>query len=414
MTGPIKHLYPCFLLLAMLCTGFSAGAADRVQGISERVFKTLGEAQQRLDEEDLVGARQLLEDALQRKSTDYEQAQMLNMLGYTWYEANELDRARDAYQRALSLPGLPNSMLVTLNLTLGQVYLVDERYAQAESHLRTLLTFEDQDTANHRVLLATALLGQERYAEALTPLQSAIDELEAAGELPRENWLSMLSAIHYELDDMPSMRDVVEQLVLLYPREQYLMNLAAIYGQLGDGERQLALIESLLDDGRLSQPTHLRMVVNLFLGAELPHKAATLLERELNDGRLERNVSNLELLSQAWYVSAETERAVAPLAEAAALSESGDLYLRLARLHMDAARWDQAEAAATAALERGGLRREGQAWLLAGMAEVRLKRFTQARRRFEEAANFDDTAGYAAQWLTYVEAEQSRSSGKSN
>ncbi|MEE4109073.1 MAG: tetratricopeptide repeat protein, partial [Halieaceae bacterium] len=163
MTGPIKHFYACLLLLAMLCVGFSAGAADRVQGISERVFKALGEAQERLDEEDLVGARQLLEDALQRKSTAYEQAQMLNMLGYTWYEANDLDRAREAYQRALNLPDLPNSMLVTLNLTLGQVYLVDEQYAQAESHLRTLLTFEDQDTANHRVLLATALLGQERY-----------------------------------------------------------------------------------------------------------------------------------------------------------------------------------------------------------------------------------------------------------
>jgi hypothetical protein len=48
------------------------------------------------------------------------------------------------------------------------------------------------------------------------------------------------------------MRDVVEKLVLLYPREQYVMNLAALHGQLGDSEKQLALVESLLDDERLS------------------------------------------------------------------------------------------------------------------------------------------------------------------
>jgi hypothetical protein len=60
------------------------------------------------------------------------------------------------------------------------------------------------------------------------------------------------------------------------------------------------------------------MIVNLYLGEELPYKAATLLSRELERGRIESNVRNLELLSQAWYLSAETERAIEPLAKAAA------------------------------------------------------------------------------------------------
>lgn len=405
------HRLPaCLLALALLAPCLPALGQDSVQGISERVFKILDSGQELLDAGDIPAAREVLENGLQRKSTDYEQAQMLNMLGYLWYEADDLEQATATYRRALALDDLPESMLVRLYLTLGQVYLVAEKYDDAESHLRQLVNFENQDTAHNRVLLATALLGQERYGDALDPLRSAIGELEARGEAPRENWLSMLSSIYYEMDDLAAMRDVVERLVLLYPREQYLMNLAALHGQLGDSERQLAFVEALLDDDRLTQATHLQMVVNLYLGAELPHKAATLLARALADERLERNVTNLELLSQAWYMSAEVDRAVAPLEEAAGLSESGDLYLRLARLHMDAARWDEAEAAARAALERGGLRQEGQAWLLAGMAEVRLKRFTQARSHFEEAATFDATARYAGQWLAYLETEQARAS----
>jgi hypothetical protein len=38
----------------------------------------------------------------------------------------------------------------------------------------------------------------------------------------------------------------------------------------------------------------------------------------------------------------------------------------------------------SAAIEKGGLRKEGQAWLLRGMAEVRLKQFHDARRAVRE------------------------------
>jgi tetratricopeptide (TPR) repeat protein len=123
---------------------------------------------------------------------------------------------------------------------------------------------------------------------------------------------------------------------------------------------------------------------------------------------LEKNVTNLELLSQAWLLASEYERAIEPLEEAAELSESGELYLRLARLHMDAYRFAEAETAAGKALEKGGLRREGHAWLLRGMAAVELKRFSEARKRFSEAANYDETAKYAGQWLSYVDSEAQR------
>jgi hypothetical protein len=39
------------------------------------------------------------------------------------------------------------------------------------------------------------------------------------------------------------MREVMERWCSLYPREQYVMNLAALHGQLGDSEKQLALME---------------------------------------------------------------------------------------------------------------------------------------------------------------------------
>jgi hypothetical protein len=79
------------------------------------------------------------------------------------------------------------------------------------------------------------------------------------------------------------------------------------------------------------------MIVNLYLGEEMPYKAATLLERELDRGRIERNRAATWNCCPRPGTSAPRPRtAIEPLAEAAELSESGELYLRLARLHMDA------------------------------------------------------------------------------
>ena len=98
-------------------------------------------------------------------------------------------------------------MLVTLRLSLGQLNLIKEDYSAAEEHLRELLLLADQDTASNRVLLAAALIGQERYEDALKPLRTAIDEKRTEGEVPPENWLSMLSSVYFELDDYPAMPD---------------------------------------------------------------------------------------------------------------------------------------------------------------------------------------------------------------
>lgn len=394
-----------FVLSASPCFA----AKDTVVGMSERVFKVISAAQAFVDTEDYPAARDVADDALSnRRLSDYERAHLLNIKGYTWYEQNELDKAIATYSEALEFENLPLSMLVTLRLTLGQINLVAEDYPAAEKQLRALLGLELQDKGTNKALLAVALIGQERHEEALEPLLDAIQSEEASGGIVRENWLSMLSSVYYELDDYVAMRDVVEKLTILYPREQYLTNLAALHGQLDDSEKQLALIESLMDDGRLKQPTQLTLLVNLYLGAGMPHEAAELLAREMESGRVEATIRNLELLSQAWYLSSETDRAIEPLSRAALLSESGEIYLRLARLHMDAYEWKEAETAAEAALEKGGLKREGQAWLLRGMADVRLKQFLEARRQFQRAAKFEDTKKYADQWLKYVEAEEAR------
>jgi len=399
-------------VLAFLCllTSLHTFARDSVVGMSERVFKAMNEVQELIDANQWSEARESLNALLQRKLSSYETAHTLNMIAYTWYEQNEVAKARTAYEQALHQQKIPESMVTNLLLTLGQVCLVEEDYDAAEEYLLRLLQMPDQSLPSNKVLLANAYMGKQMYTKALAPLQQAIAAERAQKSKPRENWLSMLASVHYELNDLKAMRDTVAELTTLYPRESYLMNLAALHGQLGDTDRQLALVESLLDENRLTKSNHLRMVASLFMAQDLPYKAAMLLEKELASGRLPEEESILEMLSQSWYAAAESSKAIPPLEQAAELAEDGELYLRVARLYMDVYQWDAAEAAAEAALEKGGLRQEGHAWLLRGMALVRMKKLTESEVPFRRAKKFEYTEKYAEQWLTYVAME----SGKQN
>ncbi len=392
--------------LLSLCLNVSA--RDAVVGMSERVFKVITEAQTLMEEEQYDAALSRLGTLNENRLSNYENAQVLRLRGLVHYSADRLDEAMTAFERAVAQPRLPDALIANLLATVARVALGMEDYSRAESSLLELMALPNQQIATNRVLLANAYIGQSKFREALTPLLKALADHKAAGNTPPESWLSMLASTHYALEDLEAMRTAMTELTALYPREQYFMNLAALHGQLGDQPRQLALVEALLEDSRLNQEAHVKLIANLYLAEATPVKAAALLQERIDQGTLTASRENLELLSQSWYAAGEVSNALLALQRAADKAQVGELYLRLAGLHMDVYEWREAETAAARALELGGLRNEGNAWLLRGMAQVNLKRWRDADAHFKKASGFDTTAEYARQWQAYVSAERGK------
>jgi len=401
--GPIALVLICLLMVP------GAGAKDIVAGMSKKTYDAINNIQLLFDTEQWQLAQEELVHMQGRKLNGYERAHVLNMLGYTYYQMNDYEAALANYREGLQQKGIPSSQIRSLLTTASQVSLAAEKYAEAVQFALQLIAAEvEAPLPQSQVILAQAYMGMEDYASAVAPLQKALQMQRELGSRPRENWMLMLSSVYYSLEQYSAMRDVLYELVSLYPAERYLINLAALHGELGDTDKQMALIEALLEDERLEKSYHLMSLVNLFLSRGLPYKAASLLQQELESGRIERTQQNLEMLSQAWYMAGEQDRAIPPLAAAASMSEDGELYLRVARLYMDNYQWKPAEAAARKALEKGELRDEGNAWLLVGMALTRGDKLAAARTAFIEAASFEKSEEWARQWLGFVEAEQKR------
>jgi tetratricopeptide (TPR) repeat protein len=407
MTLRLLRVVLLSLLLACSSTVFSK---DTVVGMSKKVYDGINQIQLLMDAEQWAEAMERMDSWLGRKINNYERAHLLNMKGFAYYQMEDMGAAFQAYQQALSLEGLPESQVRALLTTVSQLALVVENYPAAEKYALQLLASPGKTppSAFSHVILAQAYLGQEHYQKAVEPLRTALRMQRDAGKLPRENWLTMLSSVYFALEDYNNMREILYQLVSLYPKERYLINLAALHGQLGETDKQLALIESLLDEQRLEREQHLLSLANLFLAHSLPYKAAALLETEMDAGRIEESQRNLELESQAWYMAGEGSRAILPLEQAAAVASNGELYLRVARLYMDTYDWSKAAKAARAAEEKGDLRDPGSALLIEGMALARLEEFDRARKIFKRVIEFEKSRKHAKQWLKFIDGEERR------
>jgi tetratricopeptide (TPR) repeat protein len=402
---------PTFLLVFLLLfTAADVGAKELVMGMSKKTYDAITQVQELMDAEAYPEALEQLSILRERKLNSYERAHALNMTGFIYYQMERLDEALVIYSEALELPDLPDSQVRALLSTISQLALVTEDYKAAEKYALQLLASPGKappPPVSH-VILAQAYIGQEQWDKAVEPLKTAMQMQRDAGQKPRENWMGMLSAAYYNLSDFDSMRSVLYELLSLYPREQYLMNLAALHGQLGETDKQLALVESLLDDKRLERSHHLLSLANLFMAHSLPYKAGQLLQAEMEAGRIESTQQNLELQSQAWYLAGEERKAIAPLEAAAAIASTGKLYMRVARLYMDIYDWSGAQKAADAAIEKGGLEDPGSAWLLRGMALARQDKLEPAREAFLLAVEHEESEKWALQWLKFVANEQRR------
>ncbi|MCB1749799.1 MAG: tetratricopeptide repeat protein [Gammaproteobacteria bacterium] len=399
-----------FLLAPLLATAAEGDGQKTKQTVamSQPVFEGLKKAQEQIEAKQ-YGAAQGELKKLREKSdlSPYETAQIWNLTAYGYYLQENYKQAIGAYLQVLKQDGLPEALEQSTLKTLSQLYFTVEDYAKALTVVDRLIAAIAEPSPDVLMLKGQAHFQLEQYKQALAPIKSAIEKYRAQGKTPQENWLLLLRVSYFELGDFKNMISVLKELITLYPKDQYLLTLAGVYSELGDTKKQLALTEALYESGRLSDPSQVVNLANLYLVHNNPYKAAKLLDAELG-GRVEESERNLRLLSQAWYQAREDEKAIPPLARAAKMSGDGELYLRLAQSYINLDRWAEAAEAVEQGLAKGGIKRVDTANIMLGMALFNQRKLDAARKAFVAAASDKRSASAARQWIAFVDSEMTR------
>jgi tetratricopeptide (TPR) repeat protein len=194
-----------------------------------------------------------------------------------------------------------------------------------------------------------------------------------------------------------------------WTRRDYLMQLAAVYNQEGRESSALALYEAAYEMSWLERGTDLVNFARMLMNADIPYKAARVMQSGLDAGVVEPTEANWRLLAQAWQSAQEDDKALAPLTTASALAADGELDLLLAQSYLNLARWDECIETARHGLERG-LERAAQLNVLLGSCLAALQRYPEARAALREAARLGDERmrRSANEYIAYIESEEAQ------
>ena len=153
----------------------------------------------------------------------------------------------------------------------------------------------------------------------------------------------------------------------------------------------------------LNSEQEVLQLVQLYLSAGIPYKAARLLEQQLATGKISNTARHRELLAHAWTSARERKQAISALERAILDNAKPELRLRLAQWYSESEDW-QAVTRLLAPLEGNkDTYTTSQARLLLGIAQFELGNTDAAHAAFKRALEHPKTSKTAQQWLDFID-----------
>ena len=391
-----------------------AKALDRVQG-EKGPISMASEADEKANVTPLwVEAKQMLLDIDSRPktcSTDYEKTQVWNMLGYVAYSLDDFKGAIRYYRLVVDGIGTPPELKLDTRYTLAQFYAMQEQYALAVIEMEIWIEAAIIVGADARMLLAQLYYQLERKADALTMVEIAIAEAEAKAILPKESMWSLQRVLYYEKDDLKKVTSILQKLVKHYPKWTYWKQVGGMYGSQERETDQLVATEMVYMNDQLTTESQVMSMAYMYLGAEVPYRAARIIEKGMKDEIIEKTAKNLEVLGQAWWQAKNLESALKSFEEASKYSDTGEIQSRIASIYLDLGKDKQAYKAAQKAAKKGDIKNTSTNYATMGSALINLHCYKDAVKAFNKSVKTAKTKKakrYPSQWIKFANAEGSR------
>lgn len=373
--------------------------------VAPNVAKVFEKARDGLAEQNYAEAEAALGKLRLDRLTPYERALGNRLYGYIAYGQEENDPAIEYLRKALADgdEGLPPRDRADVLFQIAQIQAVVERWKDVVATLDTWLQTVERPNSVGYFLMALSYYQLEDLDAALPPAQKAVE----IAKVPQQAWLQLLLALYLTREDYAAAKPILDQMIALYPNsgKDYWLQLSALHGVTGDDARALGVLEIAYRKGILTDDRDLRRLLQLMLARGIPFRAATIFEKEIAANRFQEDAEALELFSISWILAREPAKALEPLARAAEVAKTGELYVHLAQIHLLDERWEDAVAVLRKALAKGGLTDPGTAQLMIGIAYYNEQRLQEARSWFAQAQRSGATRQQAETWLQHVDRE---------
>jgi tetratricopeptide (TPR) repeat protein len=366
-----------------------------------RAVDDIQKAYDELAEEQYDQAKGRLDKVLANtRATPYEQALALQGLSQIAHENDDLVGALELNQRALALDVLDNNTQFNLLFQQAQLNLMEERYDAALVAIDEWLRVTALERPDALVVRGNALYRLERYADAIPVLTRAIE----LSPEPDPSWYQLLVASYTAADRGAEVLPLLEAQLARNPDDKTLIQQAAnLYFEAEQNDKAAALLRGAYDRGLLTTAADLRSLWQVYAFLGQADQAAEIINGGIAKGVISGDYNTWKSVGDAYAQAEQWPKALEYYSKAAVDAPDGELdFLRGQLMIQETDQLDEGKAAIEKALQRGGLKREGEAWILLGMAEEGLNNQSAAEAAFRKATGFDSSRSMAEQWLRNI------------
>ena len=374
---------------------------NSVRQFSYNVNKKFEGVSDRFGNGDLDGAMQSLESMLEWNLSKYEKAVVYQFMGFVFVQQNKIDDAIKVFSKTVDLNVLSNTQHQSTQFNLASLYGSREEWDLTINALMKFYEFEREPVAESYIMTGIAYFQKGLPLEALPYIHIANEK----AIKPKESWLQLELAILFINKRYDEAIEVVKKLSTYWPeKEKYWETMAGTYMEMQKDANALAALSLGYKNNAISKAETLENLARLNLYLEIPYQAATLIEKNIQDGNIENSEKNLRLLLGAWTAAREFNKAIAVIDILAPITGEGKLYIQKAMLLNENGDWEGVKDATVKALYDEELENKGDVFILRGMAETELGYYDQAIESFTQAMEIgtETNKKNAEAWIEYV------------
>ncbi|GIU35146.1 hypothetical protein TUM4445_24600 [Shewanella sp. MBTL60-112-B2] len=224
----------------------------------------------------------------------------------------------------------------------------------------------------------------------------------AISEKPDKTLYQVKLTAYYNQKKYKDSVKVLEIMVPLFPEDKRLwVQLAQFYLLTGDNSKSLATYDLAYKNGFLETAGNVTRLSQLLAADGSPYYAAKIMSKNMKSGLIKEDEKTLTTLAGFYQNAKEMKQAAQTYGKAAALNNSGKLYLRQGRILA----LDGQHKSAITALKKSldaGVKNPGEAQFELALAYLNLKQYKSAYKYAKLAANDKKTARSAKSYIGYI------------
>lgn len=415
MNRIVRAAFAASLLCGAAVLTMSATAqADDAPKLSQSVAKPISAAQKAVKANDFATALASVKEAQAVPDrTPYDDYVINSMLAFVEINLKDYDAARVATEAAADSGLVPDAEKKGTFHNALLLSMQNKEYPKAITYGQQLVAINAMDAASD-AQLALAYYETKDMQHAQQFAQASIDASKATNGQPDPNALLILENSQISQNNLSGAEATLEQSVIVDPDhsagawqqltdialnlkggkdldELYIFRLKLLVGAMGDGNDYLALASAAQTLG-------------------YPTEAVAALDK----GRASGKVSGGEGADMAAKVrkgAAEDQSELSQFVAGAQKAKTGELEVKLGEDYWGYGRYADAEAAARAAIAKGGLKDPGEGPLLLGAAQVAQGKYSDAVQTFSQVSGSEAKLKVAHLWSIYAQGKLKSAGG---